>query len=245
MNEQSWIPAQWPAPANVIAGITTRIGGRSQGEFASFNLAQHVGDAPGSVQENRRQLSTFLHLPNEPHWLEQVHGSAVSTDNNALQTADASTTHIPGQVCVVMTADCLPVLITDQQGQYVAAVHAGWRGLEQQVIFRCIEKMPLAPESLLVWLGPAIGPTAFEVGSEVREQFLDRDPAFIACFINSANKGKWMMDMYGIARLQLAAARVEQVYGGQFCTYSDTTRFYSFRREGKTGRMASLIWITK
>ncbi len=245
MNEHSWIPAQWPAPANVIAGITTRIGGNSLGDYESFNLAKHVGDDPELVDENRRQLKTFLQLPAEPHWLEQVHGCDVSTDQNILQQADACTTHLPGQVCVVMTADCLPVLITDNQGQYVAAVHAGWRGLEQQSILRCIEKIPVAAESLLVWLGPAIGPTAFEVGAEVREQFLQQDPNFIACFINSKNKGKWMMDMYGIARLQLAAAQVEQVYGGQFCTFTDATRFYSFRREGQTGRMASLIWITK
>ncbi len=161
VNEQSWIPAQWPAPANVVAGITTRMGGSSQGDYASFNLASHVDDDPKSVEENRRQLNEFLQLPAEPHWLEQVHGCAVATDHHLIHTADASTTGLAGKICAVMTADCLPVLITDKKGQYVAAVHAGWRGLEQQVILRCIEKMPVATESLLVWLGPAIGPTAF------------------------------------------------------------------------------------
>jgi len=245
LNEKSWIPAQWPAPENVIAGITTRIGGSSQGDYASFNLAEHVSDDLESVQQNRQQLKEFLHLPNEPHWLEQVHGCVVAGDEEVILQADARTTKIPGQVCVVMTADCLPVLITDKKGQHVAAVHAGWRGLEQQVILRCIKKIPVAAQSLLVWLGPAIGPTAFEVGSEVREKFLHQHPELIACFINSKNKGKWLMDMVGIARLQLAAAGVEQIFGGQFCTYTDTNRFYSYRREGHTGRMASLIWLTQ
>ncbi len=245
MNEQSWIPAQWPAPANVIAGITTRVGGESQGNYAGFNLAMHVGDDPSRVEKNRQQLKDFLQLPSEPRWLEQVHGHTVSTDDHPVHQADASITNIPGQICVVMTADCLPVLITNKQGTQVAAIHAGWRGLEQQTILRCIENMQAEPDSLLVWLGPAIGPTAFEVGAEVREQFLQQSPAFIACFINSVNQGKWMMDMYSIARLQLAVAGVEQIYGGQFCTYTDTERFYSYRREGQTGRMASLIWLTK
>lgn len=245
VNEQSWIPAQWPAPANVVAGITTRIGGTSQGEFSSLNLATHVGDVPESVAENRLQLKQFLQLPDEPRWLEQVHGVGISTENQIIQQADASVTHVPGHVCVVMTADCLPVLITDQNGKYVAAVHAGWRGLQQKIIVRCIEKIPVLAESLLVWLGPAIGPAAFEVGAEVREQFLQQNPEFIACFIGSKHKGKWMMDMYGIARLQLAAAGVKQIYGGQFCTYADVTRFYSYRREGRTGRMASLIWMNQ
>ena len=245
MNEQSWIPAQWPAPSHVVAGITTRIGGTSQGDCSSLNLATHVGDAAESVTDNRAQLKQFLQLPEEPHWLEQVHGCGVSTDKQMMQQADASVTNVVGQVCAVMTADCLPVLITDQKGLYVAAVHAGWRGLQQQIILSCIKKIPLVAKSLLVWLGPAIGPAAFEVGSEVRAQFLQQNPKFIASFINSKHKGKWMMDMAGIARLQLAAAGVEQIYGGQFCTYTDATRFYSYRRDSHTGRMASLIWKTE
>jgi len=257
VDDQSWIPAQWPAPENIIAGITTRIGGNSEGDYSGFNLALHVGDDEARVNENRQQLKQFLQLTDEPLWLDQVHGCRVLTDagpdsgadsaransTDSPSKADASTSSIPGQVCVVMTADCLPVLITDKQGKHVAAVHAGWRGLDQEIILRCVETLPVAPQSLLAWLGPAIGPQVFEIGNDVRDRFLQRDSDYIACFITSTNRGKWLMDMYAVARLQLASAQVEQVFGGQFCTYTETERFYSFRRDKVTGRMASLIWI--
>jgi len=244
VDSRSWIPAQWPAPAHIRAGSTTRLGGVSQPPFDSLNLALHVDDDPQSVAINRQYLSDYLGLPNEPHWLTQVHGCDVSTDDVITKEADACMTQTAGRVCVVMTADCLPVLITDKQGTCVAAVHAGWRGLEQQAILQTIEKMPAKPQDLLVWLGPAIGSEAFEVGEEVRDQFLKQDQHFAEAFVASQQEGKWLLDIYNIARQQLAGVNVDNVYGGDLCTYQDAQRFYSFRRDNVTGRMASLIWIS-
>ena len=244
MDSGSWIPAQWPAPAHIHAGSTTRLGGVSQPPFDSLNLALHVDDDPQHVAINRQYLSDYLGLPNEPHWLTQVHGCDVSTDNAITDEADACTTQIAGRACVVMTADCLPVLITDRQGTCVAAVHAGWRGLEQQAILQTIEKMPVNQKDLLVWLGPAIGPEAFEVGEEVRDQFLKQDQHFAKAFVAGKQQGKWLLDIYAIARHQLAGMNIGGVYGGDLCTYQDDQRFYSFRRNKITGRMASLIWMT-
>lgn len=245
MDSQSWIPAQWPAADHVYAGATTRLGGVSHAPYDSLNLAQHVGDDPTNVINNRQQLTEYLGLPREPHWLNQVHGCEVSTDTTVLRNADACMTQTIGRVCVVMTADCLPVLITDKQGTCVAAVHAGWRGLEQQAILKTIEKMPVQTQDLLVWLGPAIGPTAFEVGEEVRDQFIRQGDQFTQAFVPGKQEGKWLMNIYQVARRQLTGINVTAVYGGEFCTYRDQQRFFSFRRNELTGRMASLIWMDK
>ena len=241
MDEQSWIQANWSAPAHIKAGCTTRRGGHSLGPYASLNLAMHVGDDPQLVQRNRDSLKTYLHLPRDPHWLTQVHGCQVSSDDQVLAEADACLTIQPGRVCVVMTADCLPVLITDRSGTCVAAVHAGWRGLANGAIGQTIQRLPVAAKELLAWLGPAIGPQAFEVGEEVLNRFVELHDGYRDAFTTHNNK--WLMDIYRAARVQLAMLGVTDVSGGDYCTYENADLFYSYRREHQTGRMASLIWI--
>lgn len=232
----------WPAPAPVRALVTTRAGGVSRGSYAGLNLATHVGDEPAAVAANRKLLR--VHLPAEPRWLTQVHGvSCVAAESAPLNVeADASATGVAGVVCAVLTADCLPLLLCDDRGTAVAAVHAGWRGLAEGVIEAAICAMGLPAERLLVWLGPAIGPTAFEVGDDVRAAFLARDAGAAAAFL--PREGKWHCDLYALARRRLAAAGVRRVFGGGLCTLSDAGRFYSFRRDGAaSGRMASLVWL--
>lgn len=248
-NPIEFIHPQWPAPANVKALQTTRIGGVSQVPFASLNLGTHVNDDPMAVAKNRHLLSNYV--PSEPVWVNQVHGLNVidAATSSCLQNADASFTTQSNVVCVTMTADCLPVLLCDKSGTVVAAVHAGWRGLCDGVIEAAVKKMQLAPSQVLVWLGPAIGPNAFEVGEDVREQFIVRDVqarhAFKSVGIHS--NGKWLCNMYLIATQRLLALGVTQIYGASvnehFCTYTDEARFFSFRRDNITGRMASLIWL--
>ncbi len=235
---------QWPAPAHVRAVSTTRTGGVSQPPYDSFNLASHVGDQGGAVQANRRQLVKRLGLAVEPVWLEQVHGDKVVNAALVAGTppADASYTQQPGVVCAVMTADCLPVLFCDRQGEVVAAAHAGWRGLASGVLEATVAAMGAPVDSLLAWLGPAIGPAAFEVGDEVRTTFVDRQAKATAAFSRSGN-GRWLADIYQLARFRLASAGIDQIYGGGFCTFTESNRFYSFRRQPTTGRMASLVWI--
>lgn len=239
-----WITPDWPAPEWVRAVITTRTGGHSQTPFASLNLAGHVGDDPAVVASNRAVLSERLGLPSEPLWLEQVHGCDVVEVAGGACSADASTTEIPGQVCVVMTADCLPLLICNRAGTRVAAVHAGWRGLAAGIIEAALQRFPEAGEELLVWLGPAIGPDRFEIGDEVRERFMSANPADAAAFV-AADPGKWLADIYQLARSRLRAAGVGYVGGGGYCTMTETERFFSYRRDGITGRMAALIWIER
>ncbi len=238
-----FIHPDWPAPDNVHAAVTTREGGVSLPPFDSLNLGDHVGDDPAAVVENRRRVSEGLHLPAEPCWLSQVHGTA-AVDAAASQVgceADASHTDKPGVVCAVLTADCLPVLLCGTAGEHVAALHAGWRGLLNGVIERTISEMNAGGE-ILAWLGPAIGPDVFEVGDEVREAFLAVDSAAGEAFKPSPH-GRWLADIYALARKRLASAGVSGIYGGGFCTFSDAQRFYSYRRDGVTGRMASLIWL--
>jgi YfiH family protein len=242
MADPGWLAATWPAPSRVHAGVTTRTGGVSLPPYDSLNLALHVGDDPAAVAENRERLRRFLCLPAEPIWLNQVHGVQVCTDVQAGAQADACVSHQPGQVCVVMTADCLPVLLCDQAGTVVAAAHAGWRGLAAGVIVETLTRMLVEPATIMAWLGPAIGPQAFEVGDDVRRVFLDLNDAYARVF-TSHTPGKWLMDLYAAARLQLADLGVTQLYGGEHCTYQDRQRFYSYRRDRATGRMASLLWI--
>lgn len=240
----TWIVPDWPAPSNVRAVSTTRAGGVSRAPFDDFNLADHVGDDPDAVAANRRRLAKTLNLSAEPLWLKQVHGNRVVDAARAQpqSEADAAVTFEPGPVCAVLTADCLPVLFCDRQGVRVAAVHAGWRGLAAGVLEAAVEALESPPPELLVWLGPAIGPRAFEVGDEVRSVFVAHDPAGEACF-NSSSAGRWLADIHVLARLRLNAMGITAVYGGGWCTYSDAERFYSYRRDKITGRMASLITL--
>lgn len=232
----------WPAPAKVRALSTTRQGGVSLGGYDSFNLATHVGDIPEAVAANRALLRQAL--PADPCWLEQVHGIAVvDAETIALPVpADASVAFRPGVVCVVQTADCLPVLLARCDGTAVGAVHAGWRGLCQGVIEATVNRLG-PPGALLAWLGPAIGPDAFEVGEDVRTAFMAHDPQAQQAFAATGQPGKWRANLYQLARQRLTACGVWQVYGGDYCTVADAGRFYSFRRDRNTGRMASLVWL--
>jgi polyphenol oxidase len=242
------IRPDWPAPARVRAYATTRDGGVSIGAYASLNLADHVGDAPERVARNRGLLREHLGLPGEPLWLRQVHGcdlvSHLSVEPSGPRAceADGALASAPGQVCAVMTADCLPVLLCDDRGVRVAAVHAGWRGLADGILEQAVASMGVPSERLLVWLGPAIGPDAFEVGPEVRARFIDADRDCEEAFRPSPS-GRWLADLAGLARRRLARLGVTGVYGGSYCTHSDSRRFFSYRRDGVTGRMASLIWL--
>lgn len=243
---------QWPAPANVRAATTTRAGGVSQKPFDSLNMAGHVGDEVVSVATNRQRLAETLLLPEKPHWLSQVHGTGVVVLDDGsigLPEADAGMTQEPGCVCAVLTADCLPVLFCDQAGTRVAAAHAGWRGLAAGVLESTVEVLGVPGDEVLAWLGPAIGPQFFEVGEEVYQAFVEQNPEASSAFVPSAKstgadkKTRWLADLYQLARLRLKNAGVTSVYGGGFCTFEDQERFYSFRRDGKTGRMASMIWL--
>jgi YfiH family protein len=237
------IRPDWPAPPMVRAVVTTRAGGVSLPPYDSLNLGDHVGDDPAAVRTNRQRLSEALSLPAAPRWLRQVHGTC-SVEASACSDqceADAAHTRTPGIVCAVLTADCLPLLLCDREGRQVAAVHAGWRGLLNGVIEQTLARMA-EPEALLAWMGPAIGPRAFEVGEEVHEAFCAEDSAAEAAFSPSAS-GRYLADIYALARQRLTRAGVVEVSGGDYCTYSEPERFYSYRRDGQTGRMASLIWI--
>lgn len=238
-----WIVPDWPAPHNVRALVTTRSGGVSCGPYASLNLGAHVQDCPSAVASNRRALAA--QLPAEPLWLEQVHGTTVVCADSAGSgaQADAAFARRPGVVCAVMTADCLPVLLCDRAGTVVAAAHAGWRGLLGGVLECSVQAMTVNPADILAWLGPAIGPAAFEVGAEVREAFCTHDAQASGAFVAAAQPGKWMADIYMLARQRLSAAGVVSVYGGGECTVSDAARFYSYRRDGVTGRFASVVWL--
>ena len=236
-----WLIPDWPAPAGVKACVTTRSGGVSLAPFDSLNLGDHVDDSPEAVAENRRRLTD--HFSIQPAWLKQVHGIVVAhADPEQVATADASWTATPGIACTVMTADCLPALFCDRAGTRVAAAHAGWRGLAAGVLEATAQSLNVEPQDILVWLGPAIGPKAFEVGAEVRDVFMRDLPQSAAAFVPSVNPGRFMADIYELARLRLARCGITAVYGGGFCTVTDS-RFYSYRRSPRTGRFASLVWI--
>lgn len=236
---------QWPAPAQVQACVTTIAGGVSVGPYASLNLGVHVGDDPAHVAANRQRLRERLGLRAEPVWLRQVHGVDVATLPAAPDalTADAAVATRANVACAILTADCLPVLFCDTAGSVVAAAHAGWRGLLDGVLENTVSAMKVPASSVLAWLGPAIGPQAFEVGAEVRAAFIARDAAASAAFVSADAPGKYLADLYALARLRLRAAGVGRVDGGGLCTYGDRERFYSYRRDGVCGRMASLVWL--
>lgn len=243
MNTHDWIIPDWPAPSWVRAVSTTRAGGVSDGAYASLNLALHVADDPQAVAENRRRLHAALALPAEPVWLAQVHGCGIVDAGSSAPgiEGDGAVGRAPGHVCVVMTADCLPLLLCDRAGTCVAAAHAGWRGLADGVIEAAVAALGLPGNSLIAWLGPAIGPQAFEVGDEVRAAFVARNPAAAEAF--QPHGERWHADIYRLAHQRLAALGITDVYGGGLCTYADAARFYSYRRDGATGRMATLIWM--
>jgi len=239
--EQSIIP-DWHVPVNVSALQTTRNGGFSIAPYHQLNLGDHVGDEPLTVARNRMLLQSLL--PSEPVWLKQIHSSTVVDAGccTCLPEADASICSKPGAVCVVMTADCLPVLLCDQQGSVVGAAHAGWRGLCNGVIEQTVRSMQVPPQSLMAWLGPAIGLGVFEVGDEVRAAFVDKQPEAAIAFV-PGKTGKWLADLYQLARQRLHRLGIVQIYGGDLCTFNDPERFFSYRRDGVTGRMGSFIWL--
>lgn len=240
-----WILPDWPAPARVRALSTTRQGGVSSGTFSSLNLGEHVGDAVEAVTENRRILRTEIGRA-QPRWLKQVHGTRVVNLEGADVSgeADAAVTAKPHEACLIMTADCLPVLFTDKAGTRVGAAHAGWRGLSAGVLEATLAAMEIPPDRIMAWMGPAIGPRSYEVGDDVRQAFVGHVQQAQEAFATGKAAGKWWCDLYMLARQRLTAAGVQAIYGGGFCTLTDKERFFSFRRDaGKTGRMATLIYM--
>ena len=238
-----FIPADWEAPANVRAGCTTRAGGISAAPYDGLNLGLHVGDREADVQANRARLAEALALPAEPCWINQTHSPrVVRLDEEASRDADAAITATPGRVAVVMTADCLPILLCDRAGREVAAVHAGWRGLLDGVVQASLAAMQSSPEQLLAWIGPAISQAHFEVGDEVCAAYVDADPGAQVHFDRN-RPGHWMCDLAGLAEALLRKQGLTSVSRSEYCSYADAERFYSYRRDAVTGRMASLIWI--
>lgn len=241
----SIITPDWPAPARVRALSTTRSGGVSRGMYHALNLGDHVDDDAQAVAVNRVRLVEQCHLPEMPRWLQQVHGSEVLDLRRyrGAQPADAGWTNQPRQVCAILTADCLPVLFCDDDGSVVAAAHAGWRGLVAGILEATLAQLPVPARRLMAWFGPAISQAAFEVGAEVRDTFITQDPQSKDCFVVAADPEKYRADLYELARRRLRRQGLTAIYGGEYCSYSDPQRFFSYRRDGICGRMASLIWI--
>jgi len=237
------ITPSWNAPAHIKSLSTTRVGGLSEAPFASNNLGQHVGDNPETVAANRTLLNSYLPAP--PIWLDQRHTTTIIDINThtGTQIADGSVTNTNNVVCCIMTADCLPILLTDKQGSQVAAVHAGWRGLCDGIVENAIAAFSCPAREVIAWLGPAIGPNKFEVGQEVVDRFCQRYPSDKCCF--ELKNNRYLADLYQLATKRLQRAGVIEVSGGEYCTYQQSELFFSYRREGKTGRMASMIWIEK
>jgi YfiH family protein len=245
VNARLGFTPDWPAPPHVRAFDTERSGGASEGRYAALNLATDVGDAPAAVAANRARLRGAVPLPDEPRWLEQVHGIAVvdlDRAGPALPPADGAVTGRAGVVCAVLTADCLPVLLCDLAGTRIGVAHAGWGGLLHGVLAAAVAALGADPADVLAWLGPAIGARAYETGAEVRDAFVAADARAAACFVPNT-RGRWQADLYGLARASLAEAGVRTVLGGGFCTFTEAERFFSHRREAPCGRMATLIWM--
>ena len=252
LQSAQWLIPQWPAPPTVRALSTWRVGGASREPYASLNLGEHVDDAPFAVAKNRRTLTEAAGLPAEPCWLTQVHGRQVlDLDRPAVAApgmasasspADAAVSGRPGTVCAILTADCLPVLLAAGSGERVGAAHAGWRGLAGGVIEAAVQAMGTPPAGMLAWLGPAIGPTHFEVGPEVRDDLLRADPGGDGAFTRNT-QGRFMADLFALAQRRLASVGVVHVYGGGECTYSQPDKYFSHRRDRRTGRQATLIWM--
>ena len=246
INKPDFIIPDWPSPAGIHAAFTLRAGGVSAPPFDTFNIAAHVGDDSNAIAGNRARLRESLALPAEPVWLEQVHGHRVvdldsQTSRASLGPADAAIARSPGRVCAIQVADCMPVLFAAADGSVIGAAHAGWRGLAGGVLESTARAMKAPAGDLIAWMGPAIGPAHFEVGEEVRAAFLAADSGASAAF-TANERGRWQCDLYALARRRLAAMGVTAVYGGGWCTYADAARFFSYRRDGRCGRMAALIW---
>jgi purine-nucleoside/S-methyl-5'-thioadenosine phosphorylase / adenosine deaminase len=240
-----WIVPDWPVAARVCALATTRSGGTSRGAYAGLNLATRVGDDPETVKRNRAVLRR--HLPSDPVWLEQVHGTEVvdaelAASQSVPVRADGAVTRSRRRVCAVLTADCLPVLLASRKGDVVGIAHAGWRGLASGVIEATLGRMAVPPQDVVAWLGPGISQAAYEVGQDVRDAFVGGDAGARDAFRPAAS-GKYQADLYSLARRRLDAAGVAAVHGGGYCTYTEPERFYSYRRDRTTGRMATLVWI--
>lgn len=244
MNGAARLPADWPAPPGVVAFTTLRHGaGVSAAPFDHFNLGTRAGDDPDAVARNRAELGERFGLPGAPRWLRQVHGTTVAVEpGDGEPEADAAVTREPGRVLAILTADCLPVVFAARDGSEIGAAHAGWRGLAAGVLETTVAAMRTEPAGLLAWLGPAAGPQAYEVGQEVFDAFAHRDPGAADAFA-ATRPGHWRVDLYALARMRLAAAGVAGVHGGGLCTISDPARFFSHRRDGRGGRMATLAWI--
>ncbi|HEU0153909.1 MAG TPA: peptidoglycan editing factor PgeF [Arenimonas sp.] len=245
---RAWSEATWPVPAGVRGGTSLRSGdGLSPPPFDRLNLGLRCGDDPALARANRARLAGWLALPSEPHWLDQVHGTAVARfdappTGGPEPVADAAVTATPGVVLAILSADCLPVLLSARDGREIGAVHAGWRGLAAGALEATVAAMATSPADLLAWLGPAAGPRAYEIGPEVRDAFLAHDPAAATAF-TATRPGHWRVDLYALARQRLAAVGVQQVSGGGECTISDPSRYFSHRRDGRSGRMATLAWL--
>lgn len=254
MINSSLIQPDWPCPKNVRAVISTRRGGTSGGPFASLNLGDHVGDAEAAVAENRRRFAS--HMGAKIFWLSQVHGvQIISLETEQGSTpapiADGAISQTPGIACCVMTADCLPLLLCNRAGTTVAAIHCGWKGLASGIVAKAVAAFPCPAEQLLAYLGPAISQQAFEVGADVVSAFREAgkrrvysDDPLTAFKAHQQDTGKYWADLYGLARMELQGLGLDHISGGDFCTFTDSERFYSYRREGVTGRMASAIWLT-
>jgi YfiH family protein len=249
MSVRRALVADWPAPPAVRAAFTLRAGGVSTGAYASLNLGAHVGDDERAVTENRRRVAAELALPGAPLWLSQVHGTTVVAADemlpgDAAPRGDAAVTRQPGRVLAVLVADCLPVLLARRDGAAVAIAHAGWRGLAAGVLEATIAALESAGDELMAWLGPAIGPAHFEVGEEVRTAFCERDAQAAPAFVRNA-RGRWQCDLQWLARQRLSGLGVRSIHGEPRCTYGEAESFYSFRRDGTTGRMAALLWLER
>jgi polyphenol oxidase len=245
----AWLTPDWPVPPGVRALSTWRGGGVSSGKYESLNLGSHVGDEGSAVAENRRRLVVAANLPAEPFWLRQVHGAEVADLDAALPAPmsvpslgrDASYTRKPGRICAILSADCLPVLLAAADASVIGAAHAGWRGLSAGVLAATVRAVGADPATLIAWIGPCIGPAAYEVGPEVRDAMLAAMPAAASAFRITA-RSRFMADLPLLARLQLQALGLRGIYGGTVCTYADSGRYFSHRRDGQSGRQATLIW---
>jgi len=244
INDISWIAADWPAPEWIHAGTTTRIGGESSSPYDTFNLAQHVGDEKKNVILNRQQLRKQLHLLSEPCWLKQIHANKIiNAQSNVLtETADGAYANKINTICVVLTADCLPLLLSDKQGTAIAAIHIGWRSFSKNIIENALDKFSVARHQLMAWLGPCISADHYEIDATVYNVTKKIFTGAEECFTET-HRGHWLMDLKQLVNKQLIALQVGHIYTSPYCTYSDQTRFFSHRRDGTSGRMASLIWM--
>lgn len=242
----NFIIPNWPTPNHIKAFTTTRLDGVSSSPYQSFNLAHHVGDALDNVMQNRERLKNKLKLPSEPIWLNQTHSNhVINLDHeNTDKAADGSYTTQKNKICAILTGDCLPILLCDKTGSEIAAVHGGWRGLLAGVIESALKNFKNSPQNIYAWFGPAIGPQAFEVGNDVRDPFVAIDKNAAQAF-KPLQQSKWLADIYLLAKQRLEKCGVTEIYGGDYCTYSDADKFFSHRRDKETGRMANLIWIAE